>query len=235
MIIYLASMFDASKDGKALEVVTFEGGHDRNFCYLVWCPDTRICALVDAATPTGPIQDAVQEKGLSLKRVLLTHTHGDHLAYLEAWLALVPQLEVAGHQRPVRDDLPNYRGLPDGVVVDLGHRRMTMLETPGHFPDCVCWRNEEGRLLFTGDTVFVGRTGRTIGPSGSTRQLYHSVYDRILTLPPETTVYPGHNYGPSPTITLGELKAGSDFFSCTSAAQFEKVMARFERSRWRGD
>ncbi len=228
-------MVDALNSGQTLQVATFEGGYDRNFCYLVWCPDTRIAALVDAATPTGPIQEAIQEKSLSLKYMLLTHTHGDHLTYLEEWLALEPQLEIVGHHRPVRGDLPNYRGLPDGAAIKLGRHRLVLLETPGHFPDCVCWHHEEGDLLFSGDTVFVNRTGRTIGPLSNTRQLCHSVYNRIMTLPRETIVYPGHNYGPIPSITLGELKASSDLFSCASAAQFEEVMARFERSRQRGD
>ena len=228
-------MVDALNNGQTLQVATFEGGYDRNFCYLVWGPDTRIAALVDAATPTGPIQEAIQEKSLSLKYVLLTHTHGDHLTYLEEWLELEPQLEIVGHHRPVRGDLLNYRGLPDGAVVTPGRHRLVLLETPGHFPDCVCWHHEEGGLLFSGDTVFVNRTGRTIGPLSNTRQLYHSVNNRIMTLPRETIVYPGHNYGPIPSITLGELKASSDFFSCASAAQFEEVMTRFERSRQRGD
>ncbi len=228
-------MVDALNNRQTLQVATFEGGYDQNFCYLVWGPDARIAALVDAATPTGPIQEAIQEKDLSLKYVLLTHTHGDHLTYLEEWLVLEPQLEIVGHHRPVRGDLLNYRGLPDGAVVMPGRHRLVLLETPGHFPDCVCWHHEEGGLLFSGDTVFVNRTGRTIGPLSNTRQLYHSVYDRILTLPLETIIYPGHNYGPAPSITLGELKASSDFFSCANTAQFEEVMARFERSRQRGD
>jgi glyoxylase-like metal-dependent hydrolase (beta-lactamase superfamily II) len=125
--------------------------------------------------------------------------------------------------------------MADGQAIEVGHCRLTMLETPGHYPDCVCWHHEEGGLLFSGDTVFVNRTGRTIGPLSNTRQLYHSVYNQIMTLPRDTTVYPGHNYGPIPSITLGELKASSDFFSCASAAQFEEVMARFERSRQRGE
>lgn len=228
-------MDDALNSGQTLKVATFEGGYDQNFCYLVWCPDARIAALVDAATPAGPIQDAIQEKRLSLKYALITHTHSDHLAYLEEWLVLEPHLETAGHHRPVRGDLPNYRGLPDGATVELGRQRIVLLETPGHNPDCVCWYHEEGGLLFSGDTIFVNRTGRTLSPLSNTRQLFHSVYDRILTLPPETIVYPGHNYGPAPSITLGELKASSDFFSCASASQFEEVMARFERSRQRGD
>ena len=221
--------------GRALEVAGFEGGYDRNFCYLVWCPETRSAALVDAATPVGPIQEAIQEKGLSLNRVLLTHTHGDHLACLGEWLALYPRLEVMGHQWPVRCGLPNYRGVADGAAVDLGRCRLVLLETPGHYPDCVCWHEGRGGQLFSGDTVFVGRTGRTLSPASSTRQLYHSVYSRILTLPPETVVYPGHDYGPTPTTTLGELTSGSDFFRCTSAAQFEEVLARYERSRRSGD
>lgn len=228
-------MANTLNSGQTLQVVTFEGGYDRNFCYLVWCPDTRIAALVDAAIPAGPIQATIQEKKVSLKYALITHTHGDHLAHLEEWLSLEPQLETVGHHRPVRRDLPNYRGLPDGAEVELGRQRIILLETPGHYPDCVCWYHEEDGLLFSGDTVFTDRTGRTLSPLSDTHQLYHSVYDRILILPPKTLVYPGHNYGPVSSITLEELKASSDFFSCASTAQFEEVMARFEKCQQRGD
>lgn len=218
-----------------MKITVFEGGYDRNFGYLIWCAGTHSAALIDAATEVAPIQAAIQEQGLNLAYLLLTHTHGDHLAYLTDWVALYPQLEVVGHARPVRGGLSNYRGLPDDAEVNLGSCRINLLATPGHYPDCVCWYYEAGGILFTGDTVFIGRTGRTIGPLSSTPQLYQSVYTRVLPLPPATVIYPGHNYGPAPTATLAELQATSDFFRCATEAQFREVMARYERERRSGD
>ncbi|MCH7521660.1 MAG: MBL fold metallo-hydrolase [Candidatus Marinimicrobia bacterium] len=218
-----------------MKIAVFEGGYDRNFGYLIWCPGSRRAALIDAATEVAPIQAALQERGLKLTYLLLTHTHGDHLAYLTDWVGLYPQLEVAGHARPLRGDLSNYRGLSDNAEVNLGNCRLNMLVTPGHYPDCVCWYDEAGGVLFTGDTVFIGRTGRTIGPLSSTPQLYRSLATRILPLPPETVIYPGHNYGPTPTATLAELQATSDFFRCATEAQFRDVMTRYERERRPGD
>ncbi|UCD37811.1 MAG: MBL fold metallo-hydrolase [Fidelibacterota bacterium] len=214
-----------------LKVASFEGGYDRNFSYLIWCSETGTAAIVDTATSPEPIEQSVREQGQNLMFILLTHTHGDHLAYLEEWIKRYPRLEVVGHQRPVRKDLPAYRGVPEGTDFELGHCRLSLIETPGHYPDCVCWYSREGRLLFTGDTVFVGRTGRTLSSMSSTRELYHSVYGRILILPPETTIYPGHDYGPTPTITIGELKKGSAFFRCADEREFAEVMAQFEMNR----
>ena len=218
-----------------LQILSFLGGYDLNFTYLIWCQHTRVAALVDAATPVQPILKIIKDKGLDLRSVYLTHTHADHLACLDKWMASYPQLRVLGHERPVQDGLPNYRGLPDGIVMELGCCRITMIETPGHHPDCVCWYHEEGAAIFTGDTIFVGRTGRTIGPLSSVEVLYHSVYERILTLPSETRIYPGHDYGSTHSITLDELKAGSQFFQCTSAAQFIEVMAHYEQTRRIGE
>lgn len=204
-----------------------------NLSYLVWCPLTSVALLIDPATAPAPIQEAVHSNHLSLIRILLTHTHEDHLTYLEEWLEFNPRIEVVGHNNPVRSDLSNYRGLPDNGVVDLGYHCLIMLETPGHYPDCVCWYSREDGLLFTGDTVFVNRTGRTIGPLGNTRQLYDSIYHRLLTLPSETIVFPGHDYGSVSSISISDLKSGSDFFSCSSADQFEEVMIRFEAEKRR--
>ena len=214
-----------------LQVRSFAGGYDRNFTYLIWCTGTRLAALVDAATPVHPVQQGIREQNLNPGAILLTHTHGDHLAHLDEWLSFYPGLEVLGHRRPEGSQLPNYRGLPDGEEFNLGHCRLEVIETPGHSPDCVCWYERANGTLFTGDTVFIGRTGRTLSPGSSLRQLYYSVYERILTLPPETVVYPGHDYGPTPTTSLKELIRGSDFFQCGSEAEFAQVMARFERDR----
>jgi len=216
-----------------VEIATFEGGYDKNFTYLVWCPTTGAAALVDAATPPGPVEEIMAREGLHLTGLLLTHSHADHLIYLENWLEKAPDVKVVGSRNLVVGAWPNYRGLPDRGELAVGDSRMVLLDTPGHYPDCVCWYEPESQALFTGDTVFVGRTGRTINPLSDIGDLYRSV-GRLLALPPETVVYPGHNYGPTPTATLGELQARCNFFQCENEAAFRRVMVQYERDRKSG-
>jgi glyoxylase-like metal-dependent hydrolase (beta-lactamase superfamily II) len=109
-----------------------------------------------------------------------------------------------------------------------------MIATPGHSPDSVCWYDQEEGTLFTGDTVFIGRTGRTVDPLSDVHSLYRSVYEHILTLPKDTMLYPGHNYGRSSSLPLGELEKTSEFFCCTNADQFVQVMAEYEATRQPG-
>ena len=214
-----------------MNVKTFVGGLDHNFSYLLWAAGADGAVLVDPATDEGPVRATLQELGRELTHILVTHTHGDHLVRLDAWTTTLPDVTLVGHGQPLRRDLPRYRGLPDGGEVAAGGWRLRLLETPGHYPDSVCWYAPAAGSLFTGDTVFVGRTGRTIGGLGDTGALYRSVYGRILTLPPETVVYPGHDYGPTPTATISELQRRYDFFRCSSEAEFRSVMERYERTR----
>ena len=86
-------------------------------------------------------------------------------------------------------------------------------------------------MIFTGDTVFVGRTGRTIGTHSNIKDLYESVYKKILTIPHNTIIYPGHNYGYEKFITIKENINYSDFFSCKSFEEFKYVMQKFEENR----
>ena len=103
--------------------------------------------------------------------------------------------------------------------------------TPGHFKDSICYWNKNDKIIFTGDTIFVGRTGRTISSDSSIKDLYNSVYNKLLTLPKETTIYPGHHYGFSKTITINENIRLFDFFSCNSFEEFKLVMQNFEKNR----
>ncbi len=214
-----------------MNIRTFEGGLDKNFSYLLWANNMDEAVLVDPATPAGPVRAALHEAGVEISRILITHTHGDHLMELEAWTGALPQVSVLGHVTPLRRAIPHYRGLPDGGELTAAGLRFRLIETPGHYPDSVCWHELTTGSLFTGDTIFVGRTGRTVGDSSDIGALYHSVYHRLLTLPPEIVVYPGHNYGPEPSATIGELIERYDFFGCGSESEFREVMARYEGSR----
>ena len=101
--------------------------------------------------------------------------------------------------------------------------------TPGHFPDSVCYLMEN--IIFTGDTLFVGRTGRTISAKSSTNDLYHSVYDKILSLPSNTLIYPGHDYGEKPNISLADNIKISPLLQAKSEKDFIDRMAYYEANR----
>ncbi len=217
-----------------MNIQTFEGGLDRNFSYLLWAGEMDGAVLVDPATPAGPVRTALHEAGVEISHILITHTHGDHLMELEAWTGTQPPVAVLGQVTPMRQAIPYYQGIPDGSELTVAGLRFRLIETPGHYPDSVCWHELTSGNLFTGDTIFVGRTGRTVGGSSDIGALYRSVYHRLLTLPRETVVYPGHNYGPEPTATIGELIERYDFFGCRSESEFREVMARYEGRRRSG-
>ena len=108
---------------------------------------------------------------------------------------------------------------------------ITVLHTPGHYPDSVCFWNKKGSCVFTGDTMFVGRTGRTIGAKSNNSYLYSSIYDELLKLPQQTVIYPGHHYGYKKSITLKENISLSPFFQCDSEDEFIRVMEQYEKTR----
>ena len=92
--------------------------------------------------------------------------------------------------------------ISDGDVIPVDQSQVKVLHTPGHYPDSCCFLLDNS--LFTGDTVFIGRTGRTISAGSNVRKLYHSVYEKVLTLPQNITIFPGHDYGSKPYCSIGE-------------------------------
>ena len=135
-----------------------------------------------------------------MKKILITHTHSDHINYLEDILFQFPQIEVCGFEFPEYDFGNDYRKLKHYDVITLGSELITCIHTPGHYPDSICYWNEPNNYLFTGDTMFLGRTGRTISNKSNINDLYHSIYDIILKLSKNTIIYPVNHYGHTLTI-----------------------------------
>ena len=96
---------------------------------------------------------------------------------------------------------PPDRLLEDGERVEVGRISLEVIHTPGHSHGGICLHG--GGAVFTGDVLFVGAVGRTDLPGGSASALRRSIRERLLVLPEDTVVYPGHDYGPSPTSTIG--------------------------------
>ena len=186
------------------------------FCYLIGDEATRGCALIDPAFDTDRILEAVAEEGFSVTHVINTHGHSDHTAGNAAIIARTNALllihekdakQVSGISNSAFSRLLGGKGSPkpdvllkDKDVIHIGETQLTVIHTPGHTPGGICIY-VPGHV-FTGDTLFVGAVGRTDLPGGSMRQLLKSIHEKIYTLPGETRVWPGHDYGEHPYSTV---------------------------------
>ena len=213
-----------------MKIKSFLGGFDKNFSYLIWCNKTKLAAIIDPATEPTPIKEYIDKENLILSKILITHTHHDHIAYLHDFLDMYSNILVYCFHKPVNIK-ENYIGLIDNEIITLGETFLTTIYTPGHFIDSVCYWNKDYNYLFTGDTMFIGRTGRTISYTSDINQLYHSIYDKLLILQQDTIIYSGHNYGYVPFISIKKSIELFDFFQCKNLSEFKKIMQNFEKNR----
>ncbi len=183
-------------------------------CYLLACAETRAAAIIDPGTNGEEIIFHLRELGWNPAMVVNTHGHLDH------WSADADVVEAFGIPLYFpKDDLwltqaedifglavilgtrpcPKPAGLlEEGSRLTLGRLALTVRHTPGHTPGGCCLLVED--LCFTGDTLFAGGVGRTDLPGGDFEQLLHSIRDKIMSLPDEIRVLPGHG----PASTVGE-------------------------------
>ena len=176
-----------------------ETGTMDNFCYLVGCETTRKALVIDPGADVDAIVAAAEAEGLTIAMIVNTHTHGDHTAgnarlkELTGAPVIVHANDAAGYpQADIR--------LRDERTLRLGNITFDVIHTPGHTPGGICLH--AAGHLFTGDTLFVGDSGRTDMTGGDRPTLGASIR-RLMRLPDETVVWPGHDYGPTPSSTLG--------------------------------
>ena len=191
-------------------------------CYFATDPATRRTVVIDPGDDAPQLADRLRELGATVVAYLLTHGHVDHLTALAELDAAFPA-PIYLHPRDSawcfsdRNGLPGFYGAPDkprspvvpvaeGSVLELAGARWSVIETPGHTPGGICWRLEDDRALFSGDTLFLGTAGRTDLPGGDARTLTRSLR-KLATLPDDLTVYPGHG---DPT-TIGHEKKHNYF------------------------
>ena len=212
-----------------MKIKSFQGGYDKNLCYLIWCESTRVAAIVDPSVEINLILEHIDSNKLKLDKLIITHSHFDHIKYLDDFINLYPSVHIYASSKCKLNQDINFLNHND--VFSIGKNIVIALHTPGHYFDSMCYWIKEEEALFTGDTVFVGRTGRTISKGSLIDELYSSVYNIILNLPETTTIYPGHNYGFSKTITIKENISISNFFQCESLEEFKIIMKNFEKNR----
>ncbi len=196
-----------------------------NFCYMIGDEATQTCAIIDPAFDPEKILNTVDDAGYTITHVINTHGHSDHTsgnaAIIEATGAQLCIHKSDSEQvtRLLTRVLSRFMGgkgspkasriLEDNDIIAIGKTELKVLHTPGHTPGSICIY-AEGHV-FTGDTLFVQAVGRTDLPGGSSKQLLTSVHERIYTLPEDTKVWPGHDYGPSPSSTVAAEKQNNPF------------------------
>ena len=174
--------------------------------YLVINEETRQTVLVDPADCPKKLTDHIEEEGLKMEAILLTHGHYDHIMGIDEMLSHynVPVYAHEAEETLLSDAHANlsdmtspysYKGaryVKDGDVLTLAGYDFRVLFTPGHTPGGCCYYVESEKILFSGDTLFCNSVGRTDFPGGSMSQLVRGIKEKLMALPDDTQVLPGH-------------------------------------------
>lgn len=196
-----------------------------NFNYVIGDTATRRAAFIDPGFEEEKLYPVLEENGLKLDMVLLTHGHFDHVNGLPRVVRRYPELTVYVHanERAVIDDIAPHakiHTIDDGAVLTLGQLSIKVYATPGHSPGGLSYRI--GKKLFTGDALFINACGRADLPGSSPIQLFESL-QKLKRLPDDYEVYCGHDYGPRPYDTLGNQKESNPYLLAETQETFHRL------------
>lgn len=186
-------------------------------CYLLADPATFEACIIDPGAEGRQVKSFIDKNGYKAKFIVNTHGHGDHIA-ANAFFSLPIYIHTLDKDFLADPDKnmsrmflfsikspPASRLLEDGDVITVGNIKLEVIHTPGHTPGSISLRT--GGIVFSGDTLFRGGVGRTDFEYGDESALFRSIHKRLLVLPDDTAVYPGHG-DPS---TIGEEKRSNEF------------------------
>jgi hydroxyacylglutathione hydrolase len=204
-----------------LEMITV--GPFQENCYVIGDESSGAGAVIDPGDEAVRIALLVEQTGLQVEQIVITHAHIDHVG---AVAALVDEYScpvlMHAEAEPMLEQLPTqammmglrfgkvpkvHRYVEDNEVLTVGGLELRSLYTPGHAPGHLAFYVEGEGMVLSGDALFAGSVGRVDLPGGSMEVLMRSIEQRLLTLPDETRVYPGHG----PPTTIGEEKMNNPF------------------------
>lgn len=223
-----------------------------NFAYLVADDATKQAMLVDPAWDVAGLVDRVERKGYTLAGALVTHYHQDHcggsiwgmdIEGIAELAALRPAARIHVHAHEA-EGMAQVTGVPaadmvkhqGGDVLALGSVKIELLHTPGHTPGSECFLVSDATLaagapgstdapaLVSGDTLFVGSCGRIDLPGSDPDEMYRTLTQRLAKLPATAVLYPGHDYGDSPTSTLADQRARNPYLRIPTLDDWHRLM-----------
>ena len=229
-------MTEANNEESELIIEQIEIGSMANFTYIVGSRSTREVAIVDPAWDIEGLIKHLEERDYTLTAALATHYHPDHVGGGMGGHSIVGVAELMEH-KPVKvyvhkheaDGMKKVTALSDsdlvkvdsGDALDVGNVQIEFLHTPGHTPGSQCFRVRN--TLVSGDTLFIDGCGRVDLPGSNSEDMYHSL-QKLKSLPDDTLLLPGHNYGQVPNATMGETKARNSYLSVQNLETWIQVM-----------
>ncbi|MDP6560101.1 MAG: MBL fold metallo-hydrolase [Candidatus Binatia bacterium] len=207
-----------------------EMGPMQNFVYLIGSTETRKAAVVDAAWDIEEIFRIAGEDDIEITHALVTHTHPDHVGgeFSGVHIDGVHELLERAKAKVVihKAEAEFLKSLsPSDLIqvessdeIDVGGVKVKLIHTPGHTPGSQCFLVDNS--LVSGDTLFIGSCGRVDLPGGNAEELYFSLTQKLVNLPSQTILYPGHNYAGRPTSTIAEEKNSNPYFQFHSLKKF---------------
>lgn len=190
----------------------------QNFTYVVEDEDSSEAIIIDPSWDLEKIMDIVEKNNLKVKYIVNTHYHFDHTIGNEAMAKQTSAKILQYETSEIKHDVT----VKEGDKVRFGSSELLVIHTPGHSKDSMCLVGD-GKI-FSGDTLFVGTCGRVDLPGGDARELYHSLVDTLRNLDDSLVLYPGHNYGPTPTSTIGEQKKMNFVMQPRTEQEFLEIM-----------
>ena len=195
-------------------------------CSLIWCDETHEAALIDPGGEPEKLKEALSRHGLTLRHIILTHGHLDHVGAAEAlrrelgclilgphrddafWLEMLPKQSQMFGFPPTPVFAPD-RWLAAGDQLTLGQQRLEVYHCPGHTPGHVVLLSRELQVAWVGDVLFAGSIGRTDFPKGDHATLIRSINETLLPLGDEVVFIPGHG----PSSTLGRERVSNPYLT----------------------
>ena len=197
-----------------------ELGPMANYVYFVGDPKTREVAVIDPAWDVGRIIEMAQEHDLTITKILITHSHFDHINGVEDLLNHIKakvyiNKAEAEFMKAIWPELVLVEG---GDTTQIGDVELRFIHTPGHTPGSQCFLVQNN--LISGDTLFIGACGRCDLPGSNPEDMYYSLTQTLAQLDDRTVVFPGHNYAPRSYSTIGDEKRFNPYLQFQSLQDF---------------
>ena len=211
-----------------------EIGPMQNYVYLLGSTETRKVAVVDAAWEIDTILKIAKQDEMEITHAFVTHTHPDHVGggFAGMEIAGITELLEKCKAKVVvhKAEAEFIKGLSssdmiktdNGDTVDVGGLEVQLMHTPGHTPGSQCFLVDN--RVVSGDTLFIDACGRVDFPGGNPEQMYESLTQKLMALPDDMILFPGHNYAPLKHATMGEQKKTNPYLKFSSLKQFLAAM-----------